>query len=141
MGLVVDEDRAFSVCHGYNIDHELLLWSPGVVGALNDEQEKKCKSIIVENAKGGIRKFNSVEEALGVKTVGIPKGHLHQVIAIRQCAGVLDRAEDMGVIKNIDDVFDLMDYCMEKMGHPGTKRRIVRPEIKKFVTEQLTRKL
>ena len=41
MGLVVDRDTARTTgCHGYQMDGEKFLWSPGVIGMLSDPQEK-----------------------------------------------------------------------------------------------------
>jgi len=51
MGIVVKPEVAFKLCHGYEIDGELILWSDGVIGTLTDEQEKLCKYIFAEKGK------------------------------------------------------------------------------------------
>jgi hypothetical protein len=140
MGIVVNRLTAFENCHGYKLsDDELWLWSPGVVGALSDEQERLCGRIVIENAKGGPKVFSSVESALRAEVEYYPRKHLKQQIAIRTCAQMLDRAEDLGIISSREDVYDFMDYCMEKMGFPGEKVRYPKPEIRAFIEEQLSR--
>jgi len=49
MGKVIDPNIAFSYCHGYKINEELILWSPGVIGTLSDAQEKLCKEIKIHS--------------------------------------------------------------------------------------------
>ena len=134
MGYVIDPERAFRVCHGYKIDSNLILWSPGVVGTLSNEQELKCKKIIIENAKGGPRVADSVVEALAVEVEEKPK--LGQISAIRTCAHLLDLAEDAKIITGRKDVYAFMDYCMSKLGYDGVQRDV--PDyIKKFVDKML----
>jgi len=139
MGIVVKPEKAYTVCHGYKVsDDELILWSPGVIGALSDDEERKCRVIIIENASGGPQEFSSVEEALKVDTVNLPGDRMKQIIAIRQCAHILDRAEDVGLIQRREDTYALMDYCMDKFGFDGVQRYV--PEsIKRFVDKELKR--
>jgi len=133
VGIVVDSLKAFRVCHGYKIDHELILWSPGVVGTLSDDQELKCRKIIIENAKGN-KVFYSVADALEAETSETPK--LGQMSAIRTCAQLLDLAEDAKIITGRKDVYAFMDYCMSKLGYDGVQRDV--PDyIKKFVDKML----
>lgn len=47
MGIKV-EPEAFKKCHGFATRDELLLFSPGVVGALSDVQEPLCDKIKIE---------------------------------------------------------------------------------------------
>ena len=137
MGIVVNPQKAFRVCHGYKIDHELILWSEGVIGTLSDEQEALCKMIVLENAKGGRAVFFSREEALKADAEPItPK--TGQFIAIRTCAHLLDVAEDKGLIKGIPDVWTFMDYCMAKLGY-GKVDREVPDYIRKFIDEMLAK--
>ena len=134
MGIPVKPGIAFSICHGYKIGNELILWSPGVIGALNDEQEKLCKKIIIENAKGGPRVVSSVEEALKVETEKTPK--MRQVVAVKTCAHLLDLAEDKKLVHGIQDVWAFMDYCMAKMGF-GEVEREVPEQLKVFIDTYL----
>lgn len=130
-GIVVNPFKAFRVCHGIKVDDELILWSPGVIGVLSDEQEKLCKKIIIENAEDR-KVFSSVEEAL--KADVKPTKKLRQVVAIRTCAQLLDKAEDYDLIQNIKDVWAFMDYCMAKQGFGKVERKV--PErIKEFIDE------
>ena len=138
MGKVIDKDRAFRVCHGYKIGDELILWSPGVIGPLDDLQEFECKKIIIENAPVPLV-FDSAADALKAKINEIPPKKLGQMAAIRRCAELMDLAEDEGLIKDIKDVYSFMDYCMEKQGFKGEKERYVRREIKEFIDEHFTR--
>jgi len=137
MGIVVRGSKAFKLCHGYKTDHELILWSEGVIGTLNDWQEVKCEKILIENAKGGPKLVDSYVEALKVETVPISRKHLKQMIAIRQCAHILDKAEDVGLIENRYDVYSLMDYCMFKLGFDHVEKP-PKEEIKKFVDKELS---
>jgi len=134
MGVVVNPLKAFRVCHGYKIDHELLLWSPGVVGTLSDLQELQCQKIIIENAKGGPKVFYSVDEALEAEVEETTKPA--QMGAIRTCAHLLDLAEDAKLITSRNDVYAFMDYCMAKLGFDGVEREVP-PHIKKFIDEML----
>jgi len=101
MSLVVNPYKAFQVCHGYKIDHELILWSPGVIGALDDDQEKECRQILQQNVKERPRVYSSVEDALNAETSSLPKPRLLQQAAIKTCAQILDRAEDVGLTTGI----------------------------------------
>ena len=138
MGIVVKPQKAFRICHGYKVDDELILWSEGVVGALDDMQERKCRTIIVENAKGGPVSVHSVDEALKLRTVNVPKEKMGQVVAIKRCAGLLDVAEDIGYITNVSDVYAFTDYCMAKLGYNGVKRH-PREDIKEFIDNALAK--
>lgn len=137
MGLVTNPYKAFQVCHGYKIDHELILWSPGVIGALDNAQEKLCKQILLENAKGGPRVFYSVEDALKAETSRLPKPRVRQQAAIKMCAQILDRAEDIGLITGIKDVYGLMDYCMARLGFGDGVKWHPSREIEEFVDREL----
>jgi len=135
MGLVVNPLKAFRVCHGYKIDHELILWSPGVIGILSDAEEFLCKKIIIENAKGGPKVFFSVAEALEAETEP-PKEKVGHIVAIRTCAHLLDEAEDIGLITGRRDVWAFMDYCMAKLGY-GKVDREIPDHIKMFIDRML----
>ena len=77
MGIVVNPSKAFKLCEGFKIgENELLLKSEGVKGWLSDEQEKKCKVIILHNAVGK-KIFNSYEEALKAEVAYIPNNIKH----------------------------------------------------------------
>jgi len=138
MGIVVDPLKAFRTCHGYKIDHELILWSEGVIGTLSDEQEYLCRKIIIENAKGGPKVFYSVEDALEAEVEEVPPKKIGQVMAIRTCAHLLDMAEDAKLITGRKDVWAFMDYCLAKLGY-GKVDREVPDHIKKFIDEMLTK--
>jgi len=125
-----EEKPKFRVCHGYKIDHELILWAKGKRGMLSDEEEKLCKVIILENAKGK-KVFTSVEEALKAEIEEIPPKIGH-IVAIRTCAHMLDEAEDIGLIDNISDVYAFMDYCMFKFGYDHIDR-VIPDTIKTFI--------
>jgi len=137
MGKVVDPSRAFKVCHGYKVDGELFLWSKGVRGLLNNNQEYLCQKIVIENAKGGPRVFLTVEEAKAAKVEEeVPKEVKHMV-AMRTCASLLDEAENEGLIGGVNDVYAFMDYCMYKHGFDELKRKV--PEkIRTFIDEHLS---
>jgi len=141
MGHVIDENEAFKLCHGYKVDGDLRLWSKGVLGTLSKDQIFKCKAILIENAKGGPKIYTSVDEALKAEVTKIPDKHIGQTIAIRKCANILDAAEDLGLIRGLDDVYDLMDYCMDKLGYKGEKTREIREDLKEFVDKALEGKV
>jgi len=134
VGYVVDWHKAFRLCHGYKLDNELILWSEGVIGTLSDEQEFSCKKIVIENA--GFQVFDSVKDALKAKTIELPSKKLRQMAAIRQCAGILDRAEDAGLIIDREDVYSTMDYCMSKLGYNHVKWK-PREDLREFIDEEL----
>jgi len=136
MGLVVGSLKAFRTCHGYKIDHELILWSEGVIGTLSDEQEHLCRKIIIENAKGGPKVFYSVEDALEAEVEEVPPKKVGQVMAIRTCAHLLDMAEDAKLITGRRDVWAFMDYCLAKLGY-GKVDREVPDYIKEFIDKSL----
>jgi len=131
MGKVIKPGLAFSVCHGVKLDSELILFSPGVIGPLSDEQERLCRKIIIENAEGGPKTVHSVDEALKVKISGIPDQYKH-FVAVKLCAHLLDLAEDEGLVKHITDTWSFMDYCMAKLGY-GVAERSISQELKEFI--------
>lgn len=79
MGIVVDPNIAFRRCHGYSLDSQKLLWSPGVIGMLRDEQEKLCQVIDI---KGQVPReleerykfFKEASAECSLKTEELPKG-------------------------------------------------------------------
>ena len=134
MGHIINPAKAFRVCRGYKLDDHLFLWSPGVVGMLNKEQIKECKTIILKNAVGRKKVFHSIEEALRAPV--FEDKRFGQVIAVKQCAHLLDVAEDVGVIRSWTDIPAFMDYCMDKLGYNGLKYKV--PEyIKEFIDKML----
>jgi len=131
MGEVINPAEAFRVCHGYKVDGFLALFSKGVIGMLNKEQIKECKTIIIENAVGE-KVFHDWREALKAEVV--EDRHMAQTLAIRHCAHLLHRAHEEGVVKSIVDVPLFMDYCMYVYGFGKLKHKI--PErIKEWIDE------
>lgn len=134
MGIVTDPARAFRMCHGYKIGDELILWSDGVMGVLSDSQEDKCQWIVLEDYNGVPHVFRSRKEALA-SDIGHPKKA--DVFAdVKRCSRILDIAEDEGVIRDLEDVYATLDYCMYKLGHNDLKHR-PRDRVKKFVDKML----
>jgi len=135
MGIVVNPLKAFKFCHGYKFDHELILWSDGVIGTLSDEQEKECKIIAIENVPNGPKIYHSVEEALNDDTPTIEDDKISQFVAIKECAHLMHIADETeNLIKHIPDTWAFMDYCMSKFGF-GKVDREIPANIKNFIDE------
>lgn len=69
-GIVVDEEVARSTpCHGYKEDKTELVWSPGIVGALNEAEKVKYCQLRIDwkpIPEGLKRRWKALREA-GVK--------------------------------------------------------------------------
>jgi len=138
MGIVVEPDVAFKVCHGYKLsDDELILWSAGVIGALSDEQERLCEKIILNNVKGE-DVFNSVKEALRApiewRDENLKSDHFK---AMKVCSRILHEADMFDMVIDPNDVYGLMDYCLAKLGFGKDYVRPVSEDIKEYVDMRL----
>jgi len=126
----------FIFCHGWKVDHKLLLFSKGHHGLLSQDEAKRCKLILIENAIGGPKLVHSYEEALKVPVHPISP-EKNQFVAMMVCGHLMHWGDrNYNIIRDVDDVYAFMDYCLYKLGHGHLKRKI--PErIKEFIDKYL----